>query len=799
MALDPRYVASSDLQQYLVDKDTGLPLAGGLVYFWSDTGRYTVAKDVYMLSGNPPNYSFVPLPNPIVLSSVGTIQDNNGNDVIPYYLPIVSEDDPTVDLYFVVVQNAQGVPQFTREAWPPNAVETSTPVDASNLFNYVPNGQFLLHNSINPEEDFEIPGGSTAIAPGGWTFELPDNPASSNQLIFTQLNTWTDNPAQSPPFEANIICTSPSGADNEKALRLKFNDVNKFSNNQTYTFGFNGVANTSVTDITVRLVKYFGVGGTVFTPVNLATFTINNEPNIYYIAFSFGNNEGDTIGTGQTYVALELSFNTNQSFNVSLTNFALVDGNVILTGYPVQTNADTVARGLFGWCDVPDYTGRDLYLPPVVTPYGMKFDHTIIGRIDLITGDVVSPNSVSPLPNGNIMPMDGATYLYSNFSAIDIPYARIGDYFLENSAVPNIPMFGTGANYATAYAFAGLTDAFRITVNSNGAGISGASDGVIPTGFTFVVIPQYDASTTGSASLGYQAYTNIANTLLAVADFTVANDDAGANTSGFTVTTLDEFTSIVAQQAYALNVLTTDGNALANPGMAGKYWTFSDSDDSEIDYYMWFFFTNETDPAPSDRVPIRMNMDSNYTAQDVNNLVREAMSAYQITSITVTGVPDPGSYFLFSTNPGTPVNYYVWYRVDGAGTDPGVSGRIGIVVDIEADFLEAEIVTATLIAINKYQFQAPYAPGMFFRNRDFGGVYDKDVLQRWSLISGLSGAEMGTFEFQQILAHTHGAAFRSPAAFTEELISGENDINQGITGGTETRPVNLHVTACIRY
>ena len=68
MALDPQFVISSNLEEYFVDKDTGLPLSNGTVTYFEDQNR-TVLKTVFKLSGTPPNYTYTALPNPITLSA----------------------------------------------------------------------------------------------------------------------------------------------------------------------------------------------------------------------------------------------------------------------------------------------------------------------------------------------------------------------------------------------------------------------------------------------------------------------------------------------------------------------------------------------------------------------------------------------------------------------------------------------------------------------------------------------------------------------------------------------------------
>jgi len=121
MALSELYVTSSYLSEYFISKNNGLPLSGGYVYFYRDIAR-TVLKPVYELvqgSGNPPNYTYAALPNPMVLSGVGSFQDGAGNNIAVYYYPYVGNpDEEVLDLYYVAVYDQYMNPQFTREAWP---------------------------------------------------------------------------------------------------------------------------------------------------------------------------------------------------------------------------------------------------------------------------------------------------------------------------------------------------------------------------------------------------------------------------------------------------------------------------------------------------------------------------------------------------------------------------------------------------------------------------------------------------------------------------------------------------------
>ncbi|NJO65528.1 MAG: hypothetical protein HC836_47770, partial [Richelia sp. RM2_1_2] len=55
-------------------------------------------------------------------------------------------------------------------------------------------------------------------------------------------------------------------------------------------------------------------------------------------------------------------------------------------------------------------------------------------------------------------------------------------------------------------------------------------------------------------------------------------------------------------------------------------------------------------------------------------------------------------FYLYSAN--DVIEYYVWYNVDGLGTDPAIGGKTGIEVEIVANDLSTVVATKTALAIN---------------------------------------------------------------------------------------------------
>lgn len=134
-------VASPTLQDYLVDKDTGFPLAAGIVTFYEDNQR-NILKNWYYQSNNSPVYEYSAGPNPMTLTGVGTFSDANGNDVIPYFYPWNESIPGEQQFYYVVVENSNEELQFTREGFPPLPPGSSSGTGSNDLENYLINNEF---------------------------------------------------------------------------------------------------------------------------------------------------------------------------------------------------------------------------------------------------------------------------------------------------------------------------------------------------------------------------------------------------------------------------------------------------------------------------------------------------------------------------------------------------------------------------------------------------------------------------------------------------------------------------------
>lgn len=196
----PLYVAFQGLETYFVDKDTGFPLSGGYVEFYSDIDRNN-PKDVYQQVQLPDNtYSFVNIGSTVQLTAVGTFQSpSDGTDIQVYAFPWEgTESNPGgVELYYLQVFSSGSILQFTREAQPANAhgdggIITTTFESSDNI---IENPQFVetFFNSTNTQTYTLSGAQETPIAPD-WT------------IVTTGTGSFT------ATWEQLIDITMPTGA-----------------------------------------------------------------------------------------------------------------------------------------------------------------------------------------------------------------------------------------------------------------------------------------------------------------------------------------------------------------------------------------------------------------------------------------------------------------------------------------------------------------------------------------------------------------------------------------------------------
>jgi len=370
--LNTYFVPLTTLQEQFWDKLNDAPLAGGKLYFFQDEAR-TIPKPVYILTGSPPDYTYEimsPSPNIITLSSIGTVDDGNGNNLVVYGYPYDDDNfdgSGNVQLYYMSVYDSEGQFQFDVGGFPNVPIEEN-PSSSTAEKNFIKNGQFVINNG-----DQSIIAEETPLAYGGWYYIRSSNTATDN-VSFYRFGSPIEGgiPSGNPRNACEVVC-SVTGTDSLKALEVRFKDVNRFSDTvQTLSLYFEAMSPVA-TNISVNLYKYFGSGGS--TPISTqivesTALTTTWQP--ITASFAFGSNVGQSIGANDDdYFSIQIIFPPTTTFDVLLTDFVLYLGTETIVDYPFGTNSynDYEISKTFNTINVQTFTSSGTYTPSLGMVY----------------------------------------------------------------------------------------------------------------------------------------------------------------------------------------------------------------------------------------------------------------------------------------------------------------------------------------------------------------------------------------------------------------------------------------------
>ncbi len=769
MPLDSRFTYAPSLEMLFNDKATAEPMAAGIVTFFSDIDR-DQKKAVYQITGNPPNYTYTALDNPIILNADGSFSDNEGNNVIPYYYPFTGTPDENTgieELYYITVTNADLEPQFTREGWP--NVFGSADNSSTTLTNYVPNGQLLAHNDVpfvTGNQVGQLTVNEFNFAPNGYYF-VRSSGASTDLLNYQRNGSYSEDPTGSPRYSLRLQCTI--AASNTKQIQIRFLDVNKFaSGTLNYTFAFNAISNDeSDIPVTATFLKNFGTGGSpnVLIPIPLNEPTITADQQQFYGSFIPGSNASYTIGTlDDDYCALVINLPSNANYDLLFTDFILTVGRINSPSFPVTTNAKFMYQGPAGGLPTPAADGSDLYLPIIYKQNGFAFDDGDIGKVYTSTDNLRGVSTTT-----NEIGCDGTKLIAEDYSPLGIPYSRLQTKLFSSGALA--PAFGTGLDYVICPNPA-LDSASPEMINFHNNTLGGTSatadgPGGSATGFAF------QTTCTGTAGYAVKAYES------AVPGVTYSiNNDVGAVTAPTSGTSTIPVVVFRTGAAATQNMFYIDvaASAVTPAFLAGKYLTFS----SNAAYYVWFKNSGSgSDPAPGGTgILVNLNGDDNLVS--IARKIQSALNGFQASSVQTTGITATSLQNKYWTFFATGSQYFVWYNLDSAGVKPAGTGT-AIEVDIATGDTASQIATKTVIAINSYSYQVPDFRGYYLKGYDETltvnlGAYYTNIPNGWLDIA------VGSIGLDSNLSHFH------TITQTPEDLFGFTDGGAGVESGTGREP-----------
>jgi hypothetical protein len=313
------------------------------------------------------------------------------------------------------------------------------------------------------------------IAQGGWNFVYSNSTTATFANSFTQIpNTGGFGGITSfPRYAFNFHCLSIGNTPLIRDLRIQWPDSYKFSGGvvngvyPTYNLFFNAKSNDlNIYSFTIWQTFYLG-GGQAVIENPIATIMVGSGFSTFNFPITFPTPSGSLSGNNDDYVAISIRGGTSP-WNAQFTDFVVYEGDTALTSFPTDTNAEMLSQGVAGWMPTPSNTGNDLYLPLILTPQGMTFDHSLVGKIF---------TSLSPTPQPGELAMDGSNYLFSAISSNGVPYSRLGQFLVNSCPVTattpiypagSTPIMGTGVNFVTIGGVTSQPTEFQLVTNTAG-------------------------------------------------------------------------------------------------------------------------------------------------------------------------------------------------------------------------------------------------------------------------------------------------------------------------------------------
>lgn len=338
-------IAAPVLQDYLVDKDTGFPLAAGIIDLYKDSGARQERKNWYYQTGIPNNYTYVALDNPMTLSSVGTIQDPDGNDVIPYFYPYNEDspdpNNPTVEKYYIVVTSADDIAQFTRANFPQLPGNSSGPTGTNpTLRNYIVNNVFWRNagsGALNSIDCTNLT--NTILAPSqhdGFDMNLStgmsdirfikDATGADDTITFFEMSTSALGNYVTPQYGLNFHCTSTGSSETVKYIQIPISLHLKSLQGvdvSVVIFAQN-ISGSPNNYIYLNILQYTGTSATspsVFTAwgANSGKLTINDGFDRYVVTDKLPTTEGLVLSeAGDDAIFLAIKYPVGVEFNINI-------------------------------------------------------------------------------------------------------------------------------------------------------------------------------------------------------------------------------------------------------------------------------------------------------------------------------------------------------------------------------------------------------------------------------------------------------------------------------------------------
>lgn len=733
------------------DPESGelIPNSGGTLTFYSDTDR---SPEGYLAT-----YSNVYHPNNPVVNDNPLKLGADGS------APLIYLQD---ELYFIEERDSSGAIIRTYEHfyYPYTGSGGGGGGGNNSLVNYVPDGQFDFPIDFTKTGNTQgkIYQERTGVA---WSWDFLQDGGTTTENFVTYEDVSNEIIDGSPTNQIIVTSQNVQSGEATKDLRVVIGNVN-FSQTNELTlliYAYSQLGGAPI--INVRLEKYYGTGGSATDFQDITAFTLDAERKKYFINFTPSDNEGKTIGENSE-LALRFQIALGQICQVAMTNVLCCNsvGAGTTPSYPVEGIAETAAKvtgdaisnslattGLNTNYQPYIYGGNtniingsntgDIFLAvkTATFPWAARCVGTELNVKDYSTNNIPfkrlytgEPGSIGKTYGGGgeliVTSKDNvATFTLAEGGREKTPYTN-GTTGSALTVVQTTPGQRLGVSCALA---SGTTDTvqitwltkFTVTVPPPGAAgiVASHDDGAYPTLYLHVGsdgaygnVGSYFGAYGEDGGQGH-GWSPQAPGYFALVDTAVGSPSTNAVT---TIQFKQKPDSSYVSRIYApygfgyyacffewatnpADTYLVGSNLRARPVVSTAGWNEPPQTPGAAVYFS-LDGKGGAQFAGSQTVTVNV-LSSDSIEQAVKKFIATVDNPF-VDTLTVNSLPAASSYFLFSS-PTT--DYYGWFKVNGAGTDPAVSGRTGIEIDISSTDTTAEVAAIIAQACNDLTFRLP--------------------------------------------------------------------------------------------
>lgn len=694
-------------QPNLVPPGPNVPLSGGFIYFYEDDNR-TVKANTYSDVFDPLNP--VVNDNPIQLGAAGN------------YPPIYLEDR----YYYIVITDNTG-----DESNPVQVLEHFNPRDAGiqpTAFNdnFIVNPQFNYPIEFwkTTDEEGEVTEPITDVA-WGWQFRQDAKTTTKN---FIRVERVTGAGIEGSPINQIVLDSSTVSGDETQKDFVTFLGAVDFYAGKNLTFSTQLVSlRPQSANVDILLEYYYGVDGddTVVQPIT--TFTVGTTREKHSYSFTVNSIAGKDIGEGN-YLALLIRPALGSVCEIGMTNDMALPGvqlDAVFNDEPYGFSKGEIigAQTEIDGAGLNENYSFYYYKDGKILPWADT------GTIVLETKDAVAPlASHQPFRRE----CNGDELLVNDYSETGIPYRRLyeiigttygGSGTLECTASNNTVLAQSVIGGVPKTAWADVDAGVTITETAPGLeyGLEATliSDTVVELVYTDMFAANqtpftytWSTGATYTPASGVMSYWTFNSPQLSgPVPITIATTVPGSGATKPAVT-------------LTFNERITGGNMATRPRADNIFGQVSSS---FIDFPLFADNTRGSESGAHVYTPVGLiyfEVDGiadlrfvdeatttikvpfstlNTLGRNLRSFVKAVNTNFAYT-ILFNRLPLESEHFLYSD---IDEDFYLWYEVDGVGTDPAVMGRTGVKCVILSSYTLPMVAVATTIAMNKAAFLLP--------------------------------------------------------------------------------------------